>query len=130
MVYRILADLVLIVYFAAVIFALFGAFGVLQWRRLIVFHVPVALWSACGMLTGCFFPLAPLEHGLRLKAGMAIDKIGVVEQYLTPLLYPTPLSRHFQFLLGAVVLVVNGVIYSWILWRRPKPRNRQALNGK
>jgi len=123
MVYRLLADLVLIAYFAAVIFALFGGFGVLKWRRLIKFHVPVALGSAGMMLTGWFFPLTPLEHGLRLKAGMAVDKIGIVEQYLTPFFYPTPFSRHFQILLGTVVFVVNGVIYTWIFRRRPTPRN-------
>jgi hypothetical protein len=124
MFYRILADLVLIVYFASFIFALFGAFGVLKWRRLMGFHLPVALWSAGVMLTGWFFPLSPLEHWLRLKAGVAVDKIGWVEQYLTPLFYATPFSRHFQIGLGAVILVVNGVIYSWVLWRRPTSRNR------
>ena len=124
MFYRMSADLILIIHLIVVIFALFGAFGVLKWRRLIRFHVPVALWSLVMMLSGGLDPLNPLEHWLRLKAGIAVEKIGLIEQYLTPLLYPTPLNRQYQIILGTVILAINIIIYSWVFWRLPKASNQ------
>lgn len=120
MLYRTLADMVLVVHVGLVIFALFGAFGVLKWRCLTVFHLPVALWSMAVMLTGGLDPLNPLEHWLRLNAGVAVEKMGVIEQYLTPLFFPTPLNRRFQIILGIIILIVNGAIYAWVYWRAPK----------
>ena len=112
--------MVLVVHVGLVIFALFGAFGVLKWRCLTVFHLPVALWSMVVMLTGGLDPLNPLEHWLRLNAGVAVEKMGVIEQYLTPLFFPTPLNRRFQIILGIIILIVNGAIYAWVYWRAPK----------
>ena len=124
MVFRISADLVLILYLAFVGFALSGAFGVLKWPRLIGLHAPIAAWTTIAMLTGSLFPLNLFEHALRLKSGMAGDKIGRVEQYLSPLFYPTPLTRHFQTVLGIVMLSLNAVVYSWLFWLYFKRRGR------
>ena len=120
MVYRVLANLVLIVHFAFVIFVVFGAFLVLKWRRLAWIHVPAFLWGAIIEIAGWICPLTYLEHWLQIKSGIAVEKIGFVEQYLTPLLYPTPLMRPFQIILGSIVLGMNGLIYAWILWRNMK----------
>jgi hypothetical protein len=32
-------------------------------------------------------------------------------------LYPDGLTRRVQLVLGALVLLVNGAIYAWALWR-------------
>jgi len=118
MLYRHLADLVLVLHFAFVVFAVLGAVLVLRWQRLAWIHVPLALWAAIVELTGWMCPLTPLEHWLRLKGGIPVQKLGFVEQYLFPLLYPPPLTRGFQMILGAVVLGVNLLMYAWILRRR------------
>lgn len=118
MLYRYLADLVLVLHFAFVVFVVLGALLVVRWQRLAWIHVPLALWGAVVEFTGWMCPLTPLEHWLRLKAGMAVEKIGFVEQYLVPLLYPTPLTRPMQMVLGAIVLGVNLVIYGWVVKRR------------
>ena len=130
MFYRIGADLVLLVHIAVVIFALLGAGGVFKWRWVAMLHLPVMLWVAVMMLTGGLGPLALLEHALRLRAGPAVEKMGWVEQILTPFFYPTPLTRNFQILLGAVILLVNGVVYSWTYgfrerWCRFKTRYKR-----
>ena len=122
MVYRVLADLVLIVWVMVYLFALLGALGVIKWRRLMGLHIPIAFGCALAMLSGMLFPLAPLAHWLRLQAGIATHKIGIVEQYLSPLLYPTPLTRKFQIMAGAVLLVANGGLYGWAFWRRHKQK--------
>ena len=117
MFYSSLADLVLIVHFVFVVFSVLGGFLVLKWHRLAWIHVPAALWAAVVEFTGWVCPLTPLEHWLRLKSGAAIQELGFVERYLVPLLYPTPLTRGFQVILGAIVLGVNAAIYAWILRR-------------
>jgi len=85
-------------------------------------HVPAAIWGAVVEFAGWLCPLTPLEHWLRVEAGMAVERIGLVEQYLVPLLYPTPLTRGLQIVLGAVVLGVNGLIYVWVVRRSLRAR--------
>lgn len=122
MLYRTLADLVLIVHFAFVVFAVFGALLVVRWHWLVWIHVPLALWAVVVEFTGWICPLTPLEHWLRAKSGMTVQDIGFVEQYLLPLLYPTALTRRLQVVLGAIVLGMNGLIYSWVLRRHLRVR--------
>jgi len=123
MLYRYLADLVLVLHLAFVLFALLGACLVLRWQRLAWTHVPLALWAVIVEFTGWMCPLTPLEHWLRLKGGIPVAKLGFVEQYLFPLLYPPPLTRGFQMILGAMVLAINVLMYAWIL---SKTRSRKA----
>jgi hypothetical protein len=113
MVYRILADFVLIVHFAFVVFAVFGALLVVRWRWIVWIHVPLALWAVMVEFTGWICPLTPLEHWLRTKSGVAVQDIGFVEEYILPLLYPAALTRRLQIVLGGIVLGINGLIYSW-----------------
>jgi hypothetical protein len=115
MLYSPLADLVLTMHFAFVVFSVLGGFLVLKWHRVAWIHVPAALWAVVVEFTGWICPLTPVEHWLRLKSGAAIQELGFVERYLVPLLYPTPLTRGFQVILGAIVLGVNAGIYVWIL---------------
>jgi hypothetical protein len=117
MLYSSVADLTLVTHFAFVVFSVLGGFLVLKWHRLAWIHVPAAVWAAVVEFTGWICPLTPLEHWLRLKSGAAIQELGFVERYLVPLLYPTPLTRGFQVILGAIVLGVNVAIYAWILRR-------------
>ena len=115
MLYSSLADLTLVTHFAFAVFSVLGGFLVLKWHRVAWIHVPVALWAVVVEFTGWICPLTPLEHWLRLKSGAPIQELGFVERYLVPLLYPTPLTRGFQVILGAIVLGVNAAIYAWIL---------------
>ena len=44
--YLVLADLVLVLHFAFILFVMLGAVLVLRWRRIAWIHVPCALWGA------------------------------------------------------------------------------------
>ena len=46
MLYRILSDLIVIVHLAFVLFAVFGGFLLLKWKRLAWLHLPAVLWAA------------------------------------------------------------------------------------
>ena len=45
MLYRILADIVVVIHFAFVLFVVLGGFLVLRWPKLAWVHVPAAIWG-------------------------------------------------------------------------------------
>jgi Protein of Unknown function (DUF2784) len=126
--YRLLADLVLILHAGFVAFVLFGALLVWRWPRLAWVHVPVVLWGAGIEFLGGICPLTPLENHWRRLAGELGYPGGFVEQYVLSALYPDGLTRQVQFVLGALVLVLNGAIYAWIL-RRLRARTSGKMPG-
>jgi len=122
MLYRVFADLVVVVHLAFVLFAVLGAFLVLRWKRCAWIHVPCVLWAALIEFAGWVCPLTPLENWLRERAGAIAYQSGFVEHYILPLLYPAVLTRPLQIVLGLFVLGVNLGIYGWVLYRVLKPK--------
>jgi hypothetical protein len=124
MIYRALADFVLLLHMAFVLFAALGGFLAFKWRRVAWFHIPAALWAALIEIVGWECPLTPLENWLRRKGGEAGYQTGFIERYLLPLIYPAPFSRTLHVVLGLLVLSVNLAIY-WRLWRRSASTRRR-----
>jgi uncharacterized protein DUF2784 len=124
MIYRALADFVLLLHMAFVLFAALGGVLAFKWRRVAWFHIPAALWAALIEFVGWECPLTPLENWLRRKGGEAGYQTGFIERYLLPLIYPAPVSRTLHVVLGLLVLCVNLAIY-WRLWRRSASTGRQ-----
>ncbi len=119
MVYRILADAVVLVHAAFVAFVVIGGFLAWRWRWVVWLHVPCALWGIAIEYAGWICPLTPLENALRARAGLEGYRGGFVEHYVIPALYPAGLARPTQVVLGTLVLVVNLVAYG-VLIRRLK----------
>ena len=117
MVYHALANLVIVVHLAFVIFAALGGFLALKWRSLAWIQVPAFLWGALVELAGWVCPLTPLENWLREKGGGLVYRTDFIEHYILPLLYPDTLTRSSQVFLGLLVLSVNLSLYGLILWR-------------
>lgn len=113
-VYPVLADLVVLVHLAFVVFVVLGGLLVMKWPGLIWIHLPAVIWGAGIELSGWICPLTPLENWLRHKGGEENYQFDFVAHYLLPMLYPQGLTRRSQILLGALVLVVNVAIYGWI----------------
>lgn len=120
MLYRALADLVVLVHLAFIVFAVIGGLLVLKNRWLIWFHVPAATWAALIEFRGWPCPLTPLEIGLRLAASDAGYETGFIEQYLVPIIYPQGLTSDIAVLLGIFVVTINLTIYGWLLLRLRK----------
>lgn len=114
MIYRGLADAVLVIHLAFIVFAVAGAFAALRWRFLIWLHLPCALWAMAIELGGWICPLTPLEVSLRRSAGLAGYSGGFTEHYLVPLIYPHGLTREIQIGLGLGVLVINLLAYALV----------------
>lgn len=115
--YGFMADAVLLLHLAFIIFVLIGGIAVLRWPRLAWIHVPAATWGALIEFAGWICPLTPLENSLRQRGGEAGYSGGFVDHYITSIIYPDGLTRAMQFGVGALVLVINGYVY-WRLWSR------------
>lgn len=124
MIYRIAADLVVLIHFTFVLFVVFGALVALRWPRVLWLHLPAAAWGALIEFQGWICPLTPWENRLRTLGGQAGYAGGFIEHYILPLLYPAGLTRTVQLTLGTVVVVVNGLLYAlvWLKWGRAMSR--------
>ena len=130
MLHRWLADAVLVVHLAFVLFVVFGGLLALRWPRLAWIHVPVALYGAAIEFIGFICPLTPLENALRRRGGEAGYEGGFIEHYITAALYPTGLTREIQIAAGVAVLVLNGVIYGILIRRRARAgRGSRDVSG-
>lgn len=129
MLYRTLADAVLIVHLVFVAFVVLGGVLVLKWPWMMSVHLPAAVWGAMVECAGWQCPLTPLENWLREQAGQRGGEGDFVLRYLAPIVYPADLTRDLQMALGAIVLIINGAMYGWVWRRRSSSRNRQGLNA-
>ena len=111
MIFRMLADLTVVLHLAFVLFVVFGGLLVARHRSAAWVHLPAALWGAWVEFAGSICPLTPLENWLRERGGGAVYGSSFVERYIIPTLYPEALSRELQWLLGGFVVVVNAAIY-------------------
>ncbi|QOY92714.1 DUF2784 domain-containing protein [Massilia sp. UMI-21] len=122
MAYRFLADAVLLVHLGFILFVVFGALLVLRRPALAPVHLAAAAWGAGIELLGAICPLTHVENRLRALAGESGYSGGFIDHYLLPLIYPGEMTRALQLGLAAGVLVVNAVLYAWILRRMRRTR--------
>lgn len=118
MAFRLAADAVLVLHLAFILFALLGATLTVFWRWIPLLHVPAAAWGFFVELTGRICPLTTLENSLRVQAGQSGYAESFIEHYLLAIIYPSGLTRQTQFVLAAVVVVVNLAVYGWLYFRR------------
>jgi Protein of Unknown function (DUF2784) len=116
MIYRALADLVVLTHLAFIVFAILGGLLVLRWRWMPWLHLPALGWAAAIEFVGGLCPLTPLENSLRRASGQAGYSEGFIEHYLMPLLYPTELDRELELILGCVLLGFNMAVYLMVSW--------------
>ena len=122
MIYRALADLVLVLHLAFIVFAVAGGLLALRWRWAPLVHLPAALWGVLVQVSGRLCPLTPLENALRSAAGEAGYAGGFIEHYLVPTIYPVALSPRVGLLLASLVVLANVLAYSVVWWRSRSTR--------
>lgn len=119
MIYRILADLVLVAHGLFVAFVVFGGLLALWRPRMAYWHLPALAWGAVVVGMGLICPLTPLEVSLRQQAGQEGYAGGFIEHYLLGVIYPEGITRDTQMMLAAVLIIGNIVIYTvWVRRRR------------
>lgn len=112
-----LADLVVVLHLAFILFAVGGGLLALRWPRFAWLHVPAVLWGAYVEVSGRVCPLTPLENALRRAGGHGDYAGGFVEHYVVPLVYPAALTRELQLALAAGLVLANALVYVAV-WRR------------
>ena len=117
---ELIAALLVLIHLAFILFVVLGGLLVLRWPRLAFVHLPAALWGALIEFGNWVCPLTPLEQKLRQSVGEGVYSGSFVEQYVLPLIYPSGLTREMQLALGLLVLLVNFLIYAFLVWKRKK----------
>ena len=116
MAYARLADLILALHFAFILFVSLGGLAVLRWPRLSFLHLPVLVYGAAIELVGWVCPLTPLEQRLRRLAGQEGYQGGFIEHYVGAIVYPAGWER-VHVPLGLALVAFNILVYG-LLARR------------
>ena len=117
MIFRLLADLLLIFHVCYVLFAAFGGLLVLYRRWIWKIHLPAVAW---GFLVQYFVwscPLTSWENHFRALGGEAGYDGGFVEYYLRAALYPG-FAAQFHLFLSIALVIVNLLIYFYVFKRK------------
>jgi hypothetical protein len=101
MIYRALADLILVFHLAFIVFVMAGGLLALRWGWVPLVHLPAAVWGVFIEGSGRVCPLTPLESVLRQAAGVSGDSVA----------------------LAGLVVVANALVYS-VVWQRHTSRRR------
>ena len=113
--YRLAAELTLILHLLFIIFILFGGLLALRKRFWIWLHLPALLWGLWVEWAGWPFPLTPLENYFRQLASSPQYPESFIEHYLVSIIYPEQLTVSLQLVLGGILLIVNLLIYFYVL---------------
>jgi hypothetical protein len=115
--YRLLANTVVVVHGLFILFVVLGGFLAWRWRWVAAVHLPCAAWGVLIEYRQWVCPLTPLENHLRAKAGEQGYQGGFIEHYVLPVIYPSGLTPQAQWVLGTVALAVNLLVYGVLLRR-------------
>jgi len=80
--YRRLADFVVVIHWLMAGFFLLGAFFAREHPWIALFHIPLAIWISIAFIMGWTCPLTPLENRLREAAGERGYHGNFVDHYL------------------------------------------------
>lgn len=118
MIYSLAADLVILLHLLFIIFVIAGGLLAIRWYWSPLLHLPAFAWAALLELNSWVCPLTPLENHLRSLAGEQGYAGGFIEHYLLPVIYPSGLTSGDQLLLGVILIVMNILVYAYVLLRR------------
>ena len=118
--YELAADLTLIVHFVFILFVVFGTLLFFVSTKIVFIHIPAVIWGSYIELTHSICPLTYLENWFLHKANLTTYSKGFIQHYLVSIVYPTNLSKDLQIYLGIAIIVVNMIIYGFIISKLKK----------
>ncbi len=116
--WRMLARAVATVHVAYVFFVVLGSLLVLIWPPLLWIHVAAVIWATLTMLFDLGCPLTPWEKKSWVRGGRVPYEEGFLQHHVLRTRFDPANNRRNHALLGGLVLVLNVVVYSFILTAR------------
>lgn len=120
MLYKFLADIVLILHLFFILFVLFGAILAFKFPKIVWFHLPIATYGALITFYRWICPLTPLENYFRALAGEQGYEGGFIAHYILPVIYPSGVTTGLTITMGLTVIIWNGIIYGLLIYRNKK----------
>jgi hypothetical protein len=108
MLYRILADAVVVVHLGFIMFVATGALLAWRWPALVWLHLPALAWGVGTIAIGFPCPLTSLEKGLLGLAGTGGYGGGFVDRYIEDVVYPDEYSLVLWTV--AAVAILGGYV--------------------
>ena len=115
--YLFLAEVVVLIHFLFILYALFGGLFAFKWKKAVWIHLCAMAWGFYIEITGSVCPLTPLEVWLRVEGGGKPYEGGFISQYIIPLIYPENYDLNFQVMAIIILFSVNAIIYG-LVYRR------------
>lgn len=113
-----LANFVLILHLAFVLFVVFGGVLVLRYRKLVWLHLPALAWGIAIELAGWVCPLTPLENYFLRASDEAGYAGGFIERMISRVLYPVDLTPALRYGLASLLIAVNATVYAFVIVRK------------
>ena len=104
MLYRVLADGVVVFHLAFIIFVAVGSLLAWRWPAALWAHLPALAWGAGTVAIGFPCPLTPLEKWLRVRAGDEGYAGGFVDHYVEDVIYPDEYTATLRVVIALVVV--------------------------
>ncbi len=114
MLYRILADGVLISHICFVLFIVFGGLIAFRSKKIVFLHIPAVVWAFLVQWNQWICPLTPLENWFRELGGEAGYESGFLDYYILPILY-IDAGRWLHVSLAITAVALNIIVYYFVL---------------
>ena len=132
MLFRLLADGVVLFHALFIVFSVLGGLLALRWPKAAFIHLPAAAWGVIvQVVVGGSCPLTPLENYLRERGHEPGIGESFIDHYITSLIYVDDPPDWVHPALGLGVLTINATVYSIVIARLLRRRRlaRQKLEG-
>jgi hypothetical protein len=127
-IWRVLADLVMVVHGALLLFFVVGAFLAWRWPRLIWVHLAIVVWNLLIVVIDFGCPVTASEKYFRRQGGESVYSGGYIHHYLEGRLWPegaTPIAEKVGF-----ALVLIGYAGFFVARRRRAKLRGQSVGPR
>jgi len=116
--YEFLATFTLIIHFLFIVYVILGGllFFIKPWT--LYFHIPAFLYGVYVEFTQSICSLTYLENYFLTKANLASYSTSFIQNYLYAIIYPINLTKELQIILGITLIIINVIIYGFIIKRK------------
>jgi hypothetical protein len=121
---KIFADLLVTLHLSFICFVVLGGLLLLKYRWMVFLHIPAVIWGAMIEFNGWLCPLTDWENYFRVSANQKGYQDGFIEHYLIPVIYPSALTETIQIVLGSLVILINLLVYIYVIRKHYKPIQR------